>query len=66
MQGSYGLLISYRKKKKIEEYNKTECIGDYNKWNDAIFASINSGFNGEYKELNDAIFASINSGLYGI
>ncbi len=49
----------------MEEYNKSECIGDYNKWNDAILASINSGFNGGYNELKGAILASINSEING-
>ncbi len=36
------LMYDIGKRGKIEEYNKRECIGDYNKWNDAILASLNN------------------------
>ncbi len=52
-----GLFASYRKKE------KSKCIGDCNKWNDAMSPSTNSGFNWGYIEVYDAIFASTDSGF---
>ncbi len=52
-----GLFASYRKKE------KNECIGDCDQWNDAIFASIDSGFNWGYNELYDTVFVSTDSGF---